>query len=607
MTQFVTAVFHAEIRTVEFTAASGDRMLRSGGTIAWLLNNPGNLRPSARYRGVIGEAKTKSGRFAIFESEEAGRTEKRALLKRKYDDMTLRSAIFTYAPESENDSEAYLAFVRKRAGVTDSTVLKNMTEAQFAAMMGAMEQYEGFNAKKETRNEAWVHVTTVTLSSGAKPTTNLQVTVQADSAEPKTLRTNQFGRLPPFITRTPGEKITLTSLTGEPIGIFELSQQSRTLLFSGGIRRFAANADSHLPPANPVRQTRHAIRYIIQPGDTLDAIARRFKTSALKIMSDNCGVIKRANLIFPGQVIWLHGRAPSRSTCASGTIQCASGAHAATAVRHTVRPGENLAVIAKKYGTTLDSLILGNSNIRNPALIRPGQIVVVTPDRSITAVGPGRSVTTKSANGQLSPETVRARETRSRANAGHPLGIVPFTQERAPWIEHAYAEAERWKGKKEVEIGKEINYHHELGTKWLKSLSGSDNAWCASYVNWCLREAGYPTSTPHYRASSFHNDASFQQIARPVFGAIAMKNTSHVAFVYAKTSSGSIILLGGNQGDQINFSAYKNTGLRFYVPLAYATFAKKELEDPKLDTVTASSLNDSLGIKVNLKASGNER
>lgn len=620
MTTFTSAVFHKDIRTVEFAAANGDRMLRSGGTIAWLLNNPGNLRPSTRYKGVVGEAQTKSGKFAIFESEAAGRAEKKALLKRKYDSMTLRTAIFTYAPESENDSEAYLAFVRTRAGVTDDVVLKDMSEAQLNAMMGAMEQYEGFNAQRDTRKEEWVHVTTVTLSDGARPVANVSVVTQSTSGGTQTVQTNQFGLLPPFITRRLGEQITLSSITGAVIGVFDLALRSRALLFSGDLSRVAANADLHLPPASPTPQPRQPVRYVIQPGDNLEIIARRFKTTVPKILTDNRTVIRNASRIYPGQVIWLHGTAPPPAAANSGSqmtkAPTSGSTPAATKLRHTVKAGESLAAIASVHGTTLEKVIADNPGIRNPRLIHPGQIVLVTPGKADTApraaaaqaaAKPKPAAAPKQAVASPATATSKAAEVRSRENAGHPLGVVPFSQQRAPWIEHAYSEAQRWKGKEEGTIGKTINYHHELGTKWLPSMSGTDNAWCASYVNWCFHQAGYAVSSPHYRARSFHGDANFQQIAAPIFGAVAMKGTSHVGFVYGKTTTGSIILLGGNQGDQINFTAYKNSGLRFYVPLTYVAYANQELKDPKLDVTTAATLNNALGITVNVKASGNER
>ena len=48
MPTYISAVFNKETRTVEFTADNGDKLIRSGGSLAWLLNNPGNLRPGGK-------------------------------------------------------------------------------------------------------------------------------------------------------------------------------------------------------------------------------------------------------------------------------------------------------------------------------------------------------------------------------------------------------------------------------------------------------------------------------------------------------------------------------------------------------------------------------
>ena len=81
MPTYISAVFNKDTRTVEFTADNGDKLIRSGGSLAWLLNNPGNLRPGGKYAKMIGQADTKSGKFAIFPTAEDGRAEKRALLR----------------------------------------------------------------------------------------------------------------------------------------------------------------------------------------------------------------------------------------------------------------------------------------------------------------------------------------------------------------------------------------------------------------------------------------------------------------------------------------------------------------------------------------------
>ncbi|KRG67258.1 hypothetical protein ABB27_10380 [Stenotrophomonas terrae] len=158
-------------------------------------------------------------------------------------------------------------------------------------------------------------------------------------------------------------------------------------------------------------------------------------------------------------------------------------------------------------------------------------------------------------------------------------------------------------------ISQTVNFHSELGYgRQFTSLAGSSNAWCASFVNWCLRSAGYPISSPHpYRARSFAADTiNFSQIAEPVYGAIGLVGTSHVGFVYSIERERPV-LLGGNQSDQINFVRFNPATLRYYVPTSYLPFAQKELKESKLDELAAADLNTALGIVVAKKAGGNTR
>jgi hypothetical protein len=70
--------------------------------------------------------------------------------------------------------------------------------------------------------------------------------------------------------------------------------------------------------------------------------------------------------------------------------------------------------------------------------------------------------------------------------------------------------------------------------------------------------------------------------------------------VYAK-SGHDYICLGGNQSDQINFSPFRK-GVRFFVPVAYQEFAKKDIE--KANTLaehSAEELNKEFGIKTKSK------
>ncbi|PJK01105.1 hypothetical protein CO641_04065 [Lysobacteraceae bacterium NML91-0213] len=601
MTTFVRAGYHADIRTVEYTAENGDRLLRSGGTLAWRLNNPGNLRPSRLYEGVIGTADTPNGRFAIFASPEAGRTEKRKLLRRGYDHLSLRDAIYKYAPPNENDTEKYLAFVKRRTSLGENTLLSTMSDAQLGDIMAAMEQMEGYNANQETRRERWVYVTSVSLSDGARPLADYPVQVVRNGS-PTHVRTDARGALPAMVTTTDGEEVILLEATdaASEIGRITLEQRSRSIVLSRLRDIFEGVSQPHTPTREAATPPSPApVRYVVQPGDTLSMIARRFRTTNSQLLQANSPTVRHADKIRPGQVLMVHTGAAA-SNMGSSPQGAAPPPIAPT--RYTVRRGDTLSSIAARHGTDTASILAANrQSVRNPHLIQPGQRLVLPPRGTSTAATAPR--TTRPVRRHASPTV----GTRSRENEGHPLAIVPLTQRRAPWMEHAYAEATRWAGRTEDVIGRTINYHHELGTKWLKSLSGSDNAWCASFVNWCLREAGYTISKDHFRARSFVSDANFAQIDAAIYGALGVVGTSHVGFVYAKAVNGNPIILGGNQSDQINFAAFKKTSMRYYVPLTYLEFARTEVHDPRLDVSTVATLNAELGIAVNSHAAGSTR
>jgi len=79
-------------------------------------NNPGNLRPSGdKWRGAIGEERG----FLIFDSPLHGLRAMARNIKsqqRKHGLRTISSMMQKYAPESENDTQAYIEFISKSTG-----------------------------------------------------------------------------------------------------------------------------------------------------------------------------------------------------------------------------------------------------------------------------------------------------------------------------------------------------------------------------------------------------------------------------------------------------------------------------------------------------------
>lgn len=122
---------------------------RREGARNWRNNNPGNLEYGdfAKRYGAIGT----DGRFAVFPNYETGMKAKEDLLfgpNSKYAGLSIRDAIFRYAPPSENNSAMYAAQVATAAGVDESTLMSTLTPGQRQAMLSKINQVEGFKAGK---------------------------------------------------------------------------------------------------------------------------------------------------------------------------------------------------------------------------------------------------------------------------------------------------------------------------------------------------------------------------------------------------------------------------------------------------------------------------
>ncbi len=111
--------------------------------------------------------------------------------------------------------------------------------------------------------------------------------------------------------------------------------------------------------------------YIVQPGDTLSAIAARFGLTLSQLLAAN-PQITNPNLIFPGQAI----------TIPDGNIPPTGGDV------YTVQPGDTLSSIARRFGVTLGALLAANPQITDPNRISPGQqINIPTGDGNIPPTG----------------------------------------------------------------------------------------------------------------------------------------------------------------------------------------------------------------------------
>jgi len=118
------------------------------------------------------------------------------------------------------------------------------------------------------------------------------------------------------------------------------------------LERRASGSSSHSAPSRP---TRHTVR----PGDTLSGIAARYGVSVSHLRAWN-GL--RSDTILVGQSLHLTGSS-------------SSAAHTST-VRYTIRRGDNLSAVAHRYGVRVADLQRWNG-IHDPSHIQMGQVLAV--------------------------------------------------------------------------------------------------------------------------------------------------------------------------------------------------------------------------------------
>jgi len=131
------------------------------------------------------------------------------------------------------------------------------------------------------------------------------------------------------------------------------------LIYVGEILKIPTNQEAIYPH----HQSRHYIKtYIVQSGDTLTSIAKKFNTTVDKIALLNN--ITNPNLIYPGQILKIE-------TSINSSIR---GYNFNT--MYTVQKGDTLLGISRKLDVDYKELIQKN-DITNPNLIYTGEVLKI--------------------------------------------------------------------------------------------------------------------------------------------------------------------------------------------------------------------------------------
>jgi uncharacterized protein (TIGR02594 family) len=196
-------------------------------------------------------------------------------------------------------------------------------------------------------------------------------------------------------------------------------------------------------------------------------------------------------------------------------------------VTYTVRTGDTLSRIAQRYGVSLQQLLQSNPQIEDPDLIYPGQKINVP--------------------------------------SSHPPAPVPppGPPSDAPWFDIAKREMET--GVDEIPGSRDnpriIEYHASTTLK----ATDDETPWCSSFVNWCVEQAGLQGTKSAAARSWLQWGQALDQPRRGCIVVLQRGNSwqGHVGFYYAD-EGGRILVLGGNQSNQVNISSYRKSAVLGY-------------------------------------------
>ncbi|MEX1156393.1 MAG: LysM peptidoglycan-binding domain-containing protein [Chloroflexota bacterium] len=113
----------------------------------------------------------------------------------------------------------------------------------------------------------------------------------------------------------------------------------------------------------------------VASGENLTVIARRYGSTIGAIVAANG--IANPSFLRVGQRLTIPGAAASSGSAAAASAPSApSGSSAPAPVVHRVASGENLTVIARRYGSTIGAIVAANG-IANPSFLRVGQRLTI--------------------------------------------------------------------------------------------------------------------------------------------------------------------------------------------------------------------------------------
>jgi LysM repeat protein len=143
-------------------------------------------------------------------------------------------------------------------------------------------------------------------------------------------------------------------------------------------------------PSTTTTTTSTPASYTVKSGDTVSAIAARYHLSTASVLALN-GLTSKS-LIFPGQVLKLTGTAvastpasaPTTPVAAPPATSAPTTATSTSSTKYTIKSGDTVTSIAKKYGVTVTAILQANG-LSSSSIIYAGRTLVIPATTTSTA------------------------------------------------------------------------------------------------------------------------------------------------------------------------------------------------------------------------------
>ena len=192
---------------------------------------------------------------------------------------------------------------------------------------------------------------------------------------------------------------------------------------------------------------------------------------------------------------------------------------------YRVVTGDTLTKISQSFGLSLNELLEINPQIENPDLIHEGEPI------NVPVKAPSE---------------------------------IEFSEDIPPW--YTIAKQEMSAGVQGIpgatHNSRIIEYHQATTLK----ATDDETPWCSSFVNWCMQQVGMEGTKSAAARSWLKWGVRLEEPKEGCVVVIARGISSwqgHVGF-FADITGGHILILGGNQGNEVNLSSYSENRLLGY-------------------------------------------